>query len=206
MRKINFKDKRGEGHLSTAVKILIAVVIGALLLSGLYVLFAGESGVLASIQKQVQGLMDFGEAGVTVERVLDEESGTYCLRYSYDGQHWQQAKMPDYGTGSSVYGLISNHSESDLIQAALVKNGDQFYVLTSPDGGVSWVEQVSFTAIEITHFYYGASTPLPPGSSSFSGERFVCRYRTSGSTYFTMTSNGKTWTKPTWSDMHIIGS
>ena len=72
MRKINFKDKRGEGHLSTAVKILIAVVIGALLLSGLYVLFAGESGVLASIQKQVQGLMDFGEAGVTVERVLDE--------------------------------------------------------------------------------------------------------------------------------------
>ena len=33
------KDKRGENYVDTAVKILIAVVIGALLLAGLYALF-----------------------------------------------------------------------------------------------------------------------------------------------------------------------
>lgn len=32
-------DKRGEGFVDTALKILIAVVIGALLLAGLYALF-----------------------------------------------------------------------------------------------------------------------------------------------------------------------
>ena len=32
------KDKRGENYVDTAVKILIAVVIGALLLAGLYAL------------------------------------------------------------------------------------------------------------------------------------------------------------------------
>lgn len=52
-RRINFKmiqirtklvqimaDKRGEGFVDTAIKILMAVVIGALLLAGLYKLFA----------------------------------------------------------------------------------------------------------------------------------------------------------------------
>ena len=33
------KDRRGEGFVDSAVKILIAVVIGALLLGGLYALF-----------------------------------------------------------------------------------------------------------------------------------------------------------------------
>ena len=33
------KDKKGENYVDTAVKILIAVVIGALLLAGLYALF-----------------------------------------------------------------------------------------------------------------------------------------------------------------------
>lgn len=206
MKKIDIKSNLGEAHINTAVKVIIAVIIGILLLGGLYFLFAGDNGVISSIRASVQEMIHFGENGVIVERVLNENSGTYCLRYSYDGQHWQQAKMPDYGSESSVYGLIGNHSESDPIQAALVKSGNEFYVLTSLDGGISWVEKVSFTAVEITHFYYGTSASLPRGSGSFEGERFVCRYRTGGSTFFTMTSTGKTWTKPTWSDIHIVGS
>ena len=34
-------DNRAEGFVDTAVKILMAVVIGALLLAGLYLLFSG---------------------------------------------------------------------------------------------------------------------------------------------------------------------
>ena len=39
-------NKRGEGHIKTAMMIIIAVVIGGLLLAGVYSLFAGRNGVL----------------------------------------------------------------------------------------------------------------------------------------------------------------
>ena len=35
-------NTRGEGYIDTAIKILIAVVLGALLLAGLYTLFGGH--------------------------------------------------------------------------------------------------------------------------------------------------------------------
>ncbi|WP_326906870.1 DUF6133 family protein [Sedimentibacter sp. MB31-C6] len=37
--KIAINNNSGEGYIDTAVKILIAVVLGALLLAGLYALF-----------------------------------------------------------------------------------------------------------------------------------------------------------------------
>ena len=42
--KTAVSNNRGEGYIDTAVKILIAVVLGALLLAGLYALFGDESG------------------------------------------------------------------------------------------------------------------------------------------------------------------
>jgi hypothetical protein len=43
------KDTRGEGYIDTAVKILIAVVLGALLLAGLYALF-GDVVMFSSLR------------------------------------------------------------------------------------------------------------------------------------------------------------
>ena len=40
-------NTRGEGYIDTAIKILIAVVLGALLLAGLYTLFGAFNGILA---------------------------------------------------------------------------------------------------------------------------------------------------------------
>ena len=37
------RNKRGEGSVSTGVKVIIAVVIGALILGGLYLLFVAIS-------------------------------------------------------------------------------------------------------------------------------------------------------------------
>ena len=37
--KLAVSNNKGEGYIDTAVKILIAVVLGALLLAGLYALF-----------------------------------------------------------------------------------------------------------------------------------------------------------------------
>ena len=51
------KDKRGENYVDTAVKILIAVVIGALLLAGLYALF--DDVVMPTLTGKIQGMFNY---------------------------------------------------------------------------------------------------------------------------------------------------
>lgn len=55
------QDQRGEAYVDMAVKILIGVVIGALLLSGLYSLF-GDS-VLPKLTQKINGMFDYTAAG-----------------------------------------------------------------------------------------------------------------------------------------------
>ena len=200
MKKI-LCNKRGSAHISTGVKIIIAVVIGSLILGGLYLLFAGDTGVMKKLDDEVGGMMDYSQE-LRVERALDEDSGQYYLRYSYDGRHWQEPNMPDYGDNASVYGVLSNNSEANPIEISLIQVGTQYHILASTDGGITWIEKLNFTAEGgITHFYYGTSDRLPVDAGSFSGERFVIRYHTSGSTYFTKSSTGLTWSSGGWSDL-----
>ena len=199
--KATLKNKSGEGHIDTAVKIIIAVVIGALLLGGLYLPFSNV--ILPQLDTEVGDMMDYGENGTTVRRTLDDATGTYVLEYSYDGKHWQGVEMPNYGTGSSVYQLISG-GESGNEQAALVRSGSTYYLIASADG-IKWTEQFNLTANSITHFYYGTSSQLPRGAGSFSGEKFVVRWHSGGQTYFTgVAANATKWSKPTWSDMILL--
>ncbi|MFR5632771.1 MAG: DUF6133 family protein [Monoglobales bacterium] len=61
MKAMNLKQKlaeqRAEGYVDTAIKILIAVVLGALLLAGLYALF--NDTVLPTLVKRVQEMFDY---------------------------------------------------------------------------------------------------------------------------------------------------
>ena len=50
-------NKRADGYVDSGVKILIAVVIGALLLSGLYTLF--NSAILPTVTTKVTGLFSY---------------------------------------------------------------------------------------------------------------------------------------------------
>lgn len=50
-------NTRGEGYIDTAVKILIAVVLGALLLAGLYTLF-GDT-VLPTVTQRVEDMFNY---------------------------------------------------------------------------------------------------------------------------------------------------
>lgn len=50
-------EQRGEGYVDTAIKILIAVVLGALLLAGLYALF--NDTVLPTLVKRVQDMFNY---------------------------------------------------------------------------------------------------------------------------------------------------
>lgn len=63
MVEMNIKAKntlcnnRGEGFVDSAVKILIAVVIGALLLAGLYSLFGDV--ILPTLTQRIKDMFDF---------------------------------------------------------------------------------------------------------------------------------------------------
>lgn len=51
-------NNRGEGYIDTAVKILIAVVLGALLLAGLYALFGDV--VMPTLEEKIKDMFNYG--------------------------------------------------------------------------------------------------------------------------------------------------
>ncbi len=50
-------NNKGEGYIDTAVKILIAVVLGALLLAGLYTLFGDV--VMPTLTRRIQDMFNY---------------------------------------------------------------------------------------------------------------------------------------------------
>ena len=55
--KSTVENKEAEGYVDSGVKILIAVVIGALLLAGLYALF--NTTIMPTVTNKVQGLFNY---------------------------------------------------------------------------------------------------------------------------------------------------
>lgn len=55
--RVAVSNNRGEGYIDTAVKILIAVVLGALLLAGLYLLF-GEV-VMPILNEKIKEMFNY---------------------------------------------------------------------------------------------------------------------------------------------------
>ena len=55
--KTALANNRGEGYVDTGVKILIAVVIGALLLAGLYTLF--NTTIMPTVTSKVTELFSY---------------------------------------------------------------------------------------------------------------------------------------------------
>lgn len=58
MAQCLLRAKDGENFVDTAIKILMAVVIGALVLAGLYALF-GET-VLPTLKKRIEDMFNYG--------------------------------------------------------------------------------------------------------------------------------------------------
>ena len=55
--RMAMQNSRGEGFVDTAIKILMAVVIGALVLAGLYMLF--DKTVLPTLTKRIQEMFNY---------------------------------------------------------------------------------------------------------------------------------------------------
>ena len=73
------KNKRAEGYVDSGVKILIAVVIGALLLTGLYALF--HSTVMPSVEEKVTAMFNYSQPGGTPAggNAVPEDEGNYAF-------------------------------------------------------------------------------------------------------------------------------
>ena len=48
---------KGEGYIDTGVKIIIGVVVGAVILGGLYALFDGV--ILPTLETEIEGMFDY---------------------------------------------------------------------------------------------------------------------------------------------------
>jgi len=64
-----FRNKKAEGYVDSGVKILIAVVIGALLLGGMYMLMSDT--IIPTAQEKVEALFDYSDGGVPGGVVAD---------------------------------------------------------------------------------------------------------------------------------------
>ena len=59
--KLALSNRKGASGVDIAVAILISVVIGALLLAGLYLLF--DETVLPTLQEKIEGMFNYSGAG-----------------------------------------------------------------------------------------------------------------------------------------------
>ena len=55
--KNTLENIKGEGYVDTGVKIIIAVVVGAVILGGLYALFDGV--ILPRLNTEISGMFDY---------------------------------------------------------------------------------------------------------------------------------------------------
>ena len=55
--KLAVSNNKGEGYIDTAVKIVIAVVLGALLLAGLYALFGDV--VMPTLVQRIRNMFNY---------------------------------------------------------------------------------------------------------------------------------------------------
>ena len=134
MKRI-FKNKKGIGFVDSGVKILIAVVIGAVLLGGIYVLT--RDTVIATVKDKIEALFDY--QGQTTE-VVTEEPGPILFSFSIpegtfnaeEGMTWGEWLDSEYNT-TDLSVVWFNHIGHDNgygpeIELYYLQNGERVYV------------------------------------------------------------------------------
>lgn len=105
------RSKSGEGHIDVAVKIIIAVVIGTLLLGGFYLLFS--QAIMPTVNSKIQTMMNVGS-----ELQIRENNG--CLEKSIGGGNWTPVSVP------------GNTADSKVIQVeSITVNGKNVWMIVS---------------------------------------------------------------------------
>lgn len=128
--KKSLLNKSCEGHIDTGIKIIIGIVVGTLILGGLYALF--DNLVMPKLNAKVQDMMHY-EEGASAYRYGATLSS---LQYSYDGSTWLSSEIPELDENASVKKVL-NTSEEDF-SLALVYDSKNVYILKTEDNGAHW--------------------------------------------------------------------
>ena len=141
MKKL-LANKRGEGHISTAVIIIIAVVIGGLLLGGLYLVFAGDNGVIEQVDNNVYDMFNTGG-----EMTLKHEGEK--LLYSYDGETWKEATVTGMYEGARITKYLTVGEGEELVHVVVYSGDSGARVCYSLDGK-QWVPCIYASSISLS--------------------------------------------------------
>ena len=124
-------DKKGETHINTAIIIVIAVVVGALILGGLYMLFARNNGVFDRLNDKIYDMSNTGG-----ERSMKLEDGK--LLYTYDEEEWVECELTALEQTGRVTRYITIQNGETLIHLIAIQNPSRSLVCRSLDGK-EWV-------------------------------------------------------------------
>ena len=111
----NIFHNRGEGHINTAVKIIIAVIIGALILGGIYLLFAGDGGIMGKLDDEVNEMMDYDPEVQGYQVQINEYTTLNDISFTYDGKTWHKANVVGYSEDAEVKYFVSHKSMAAMI-------------------------------------------------------------------------------------------
>jgi len=137
------KNRRAEAYIGTGVKIIIAVVIGALILGGLYLLFTGNNGIFTNLNRDVQDMMNIENESVQFSYDIGTESLS-SLQYTCDGKTWIPAKIPSYSENAVIVKHYDNIGTSAPAALVVVNDNDTIIILASTDHGATWTESRNF--------------------------------------------------------------
>lgn len=86
-------NRRGEVFTTTAVKVIIAVVVGVLILGGLFALY--RNVIFPKLNQKVEGMIH------TEDTVQVRKDGN-SVQYSYDGETWKDCTIPGVSASATV--------------------------------------------------------------------------------------------------------
>ena len=140
MKRI-LSNRSGEGTLSVGVKIIFAVVVGALILGGLFALY--RNVIFPKLNQKVEGMLH------TEDPVQVRKDGN-SVQYSYDGETWKDCSIPGMGASATVQAVLTRTYQEWVPSigdstSVTVRNGSSYVTLDCGDGrsyrsydGIEW--------------------------------------------------------------------
>ena len=156
----NIFNNRGEGHINTAVKVIITVVIGVLVLGGLYLFLAGEDGVMGKLNDEIEGRMcyDAETSGVRENNGFNDLND---LQITCNGSYWVKPDIPTYDEDAEIMKFVSQSQT----YCATVKDSEGVSLIFLTDGGKTWEQRKSWsTSVIKTNLYWDEATGMFKGS------------------------------------------
>ena len=125
-------NNRGEAHLKTVVIIVAAVLIGGLILGGVYAVFRGRNGVMEQMNEGIDRMINTGNS----VQVICEDGR---LLYGYGGESWYESTIDHYDESSVVTTFVEQENETSTVYVAVFRDSSERMWCYRTENGMNWV-------------------------------------------------------------------